>query len=115
MNGRGVRVRLQNISVKKYPIAFAVVSPACVVIHGLPTGRIGRKFGRIAKVVARAEPVRLRWRDGEIAAKPRLNIPAGRIRRGTHASAGGGQFQIWNNKLFEFSMIPGLPDSRDPS
>jgi hypothetical protein len=33
----------------------------------------------------------------------------------THASAGGGQIQIWNNNLFEFSMIQGLPDSRNPS
>jgi hypothetical protein len=34
---------------------------------------------------------------------------------GTRASAGGGQIQIWKNNLFEFSMIPGLPDFRDPS
>jgi hypothetical protein len=33
----------------------------------------------------------------------------------THASAGGGQIQIWNINVFEFSMIPGLPDSRHPS
>jgi hypothetical protein len=82
--------------------------------------------------MARAEPVRLRWHDGgEIAAKPRLNIgepldfreavlARSRVLRGefvvgTHASAGGGQIQIWNNNLFEFSMIPGLPDSRNPS
>ena len=31
----------------------------------------------------------------------------------THASAGGGRIQIWNNNLFEFSMIPGPPDSRN--
>jgi hypothetical protein len=34
---------------------------------------------------------------------------------GAHASAGGGQVQVWNNNLFEFSKIPGLPDSRNPS
>jgi len=28
---------------------------------------------------------------------------------------GDGQIHIWNNNLFEFSMIPGLPDSRNPS
>jgi len=33
----------------------------------------------------------------------------------TRARAGGGQIQFWNNNLFEFSMIPDLPDSFDPS
>lgn len=63
------------IYLKKYPIAFAVVSPACVVIYGLPIGLIGRKFRRLAKVRIRAEPIRFRWHDGgEIATKPRLNL-----------------------------------------
>jgi hypothetical protein len=132
LNRRWARVGPQKQLVEKYPIAFAVVSPACVVIHGVPTGRIGGRFGRFAKVMARAEPVRVRWHDGgEIAAKPRLNIMESldfresvlaRSRfsrrefvRWTNASACGGQLQIWKNNLFEFSMIPGLPDYRNPS
>jgi len=39
-------------------------------------------------------------------------FPRGEFVVWTRASAGGGQIQIWSNSLFEFSMIPGLPDSR---
>jgi len=28
---------------------------------------------------------------------------------------GGRELQIWSNKLFELSMIPGVPDSPNPS
>jgi hypothetical protein len=45
----------------------------------------------------------------------RARFPRGEGVAWTHASAGGDQIHIWNNNLFEFSMIPGLPDSRNPS
>ncbi|MGH6844172.1 MAG: hypothetical protein ACRECU_05525, partial [Methylocella sp.] len=75
LNRRWTRLGLQKHLVEKNPVAFAVVSPACVVIHGLLIGRIGRKFGRIAEVMAGAAPIRFRWHDGrEIAARPRLEM-----------------------------------------
>jgi len=45
----GSRVGLQKHLVEKYPIAFAVVSPACVVIHRLSIVPMGRKFGAHCK------------------------------------------------------------------
>jgi hypothetical protein len=53
--------------------------------------------------------------DFREAVLERARFPRGEGVAWTHASAGGGQIHIWNNNLFEFSMIPGLPDFRDPS
>jgi len=52
--------------------------------------------------------------DFREAVLERLRFAQGEVVVSTHASAGGGQIHIWNN-MFEFSMIPGLPDSRNPS